>query len=176
MQNWKKISEEYVYKGWRRIIKKRFLLPDRQEADFDVIGNNAFVTVAAITPANEMVLVKQFRPGPEIPLISFSEGYIEAGESPQDAARRELLEETGYAAEEVIFLKEMRSAYSTEHRICLLATGCQKTAAQQLDQTEFIEVSTMPIEAFRIFLRDKEHHNFTNVDCGYLALDYLNLL
>lgn len=176
MTNWEKINEDYVYRGWRRVLKKRFLLPDGKEADFDVIGNNPFVTVAAFTQEKEAILVRQFRPGPEIPLISFSEGYIETGESPEEAARRELLEETGFSAGQISFLKEMRSAYSTEHRICLLATDCIKTNEQRLDQTEFIDVFTMPFMAFRSFLKDKQRHDFTNVDCAYLALDFLGEL
>lgn len=176
MTNWKKVSEAYVYRGWRRVLKKRFRLPDGKEADFDVIGNNPFVTVAAFTQDMDAILVRQFRPGPEIPLISFSEGYIEAAESPADAARRELLEETGYEAGQITFLKEMRSAYSTEHRICLLATDCIKTNEQNLDQTEFIEVLTMSLPEFRSFLQDNQRHDFTNVDCAYLALDHLGIL
>ena len=176
MENWKKINEQYAYSGWRKIIKKRFLLPNGAEADFDVIGNNPFVTVAAFTETKEAILVKQFRPGPEIPLISFSEGYIEVAESPEAAARRELLEETGYTAGKVFLLKEMRSAYSTEQRICLIALDCQKTNAQNLDQTEFIEVFTMPLTEFRSFIKDSQRHDFTNVDCAYLALDYLGEL
>lgn len=176
MPNWKKIKEQYAYRGWRKILKKRFLLPNGKEADFDVIGNNPFVSVAAFTEKKEAILVKQFRPGPEIPLISFSEGYIEAGESPEAAARRELLEETGYSAGSIFLLKEMRSAYSTEQRICLLALDCKKTAEQSLDQTEFIEVFKMPLPEFRSFIKDNQRHDFTNVDCAYLALDFLGEL
>ena len=173
---WKKLSETLVYNGWRKMIKKRFELPNGQEEDYDVIGNNAYVTVAALTVDQEFILVRQFRPGPEMFLTSFPEGYIDNGETPQQAAKRELLEETGYSAREVVYLKEFRSGYSTETRICLLATNCTKVNDQSLDQTEFIEVSTMPVALFRSFLKDAKVIDFNNVDCGYLALEWLGML
>ena len=176
MQNWKKHKETLAYNGWRTILVKQFELPDGKLADFDVIGNNPYVTIAAFTPSNEAILVRQFRPGPEIELISFPEGYIDEGETPEDAARRELLEETGFEAESIVFLKEKRSAYSTEHQYHLLATGCKKVASQQLDQSEFIEVLTMPLEDFKTYLRDSKTYNFTTLDAAFMALDRLKLL
>ena len=176
LMKWKKLNEQVVYKGWRNMIKKRFALPNGEEAEFDIIGNNAYITVAALTVDQEFILVRQFRPGPEIFLTSFPEGYIDQDESAQEAAKRELLEETGYAAGEVVFLKELRSGYSTETRICLLATDCRKAKEQSLDRTEFIEVKKIPADQFRAFLKDSTVKDFNNVDCGYLALDHLNLL
>ena len=173
---WQKLEETLVYKGWRNMLKKRFRLPNGQEADFDIIGNDAFVTVAALTVDEEFVLIKQFRPGPEAFLHSFPEGFIEPHESPEEAARRELLEETGYEAGEIVLLREMRSAYSTEQQTCLLATGCKKVGSQSLDHTEFIEVMTMPLDQLRSFLTNPNGPFFSNVDCAYLALDRLGRL
>lgn len=176
MQSWKKQKENLAYDGWRKIIVKQFELPDGKTADFDVIGNNPYVTIAAFTPEYDAILVRQYRPGPEMELVSFPEGYIDEGETLEDAARRELLEETGYEAETVQFLKEKRSAYSTEYQYYLLATGCKKVANQQLDQSEFIEVISMPIEEFKAYLRGSEASNFTTLGSAFMALDRLNLL
>ena len=175
MDHWKKLKESIVYQGYRNIIKKEFVLPNGKAADFDIIGNNPFVTVAAMTKEQEFVLVRQFRPGPEQMLTSFTEGFIDDGEKPVDAAIRELSEETGYRAGKVVYLNAIRSAYSTEVRHCLLATDCVKTSYQSLDENEFIETFNVPLRDFRSFLRNPANQ-FTNIDCGYLALDYLNLL
>ena len=174
--NWKKIGEKVVYDGWRGILQKTFQLPNGRVATFDVIRTNTFVTVAAFTKKKEAILVEQYRPGPEKKLISFPEGMIEANEDPVKAAQRELIEETGYQAEKFILLKEFRSAYTTDRRICLLALNCEKISRQDLDATEFIKVLFLPVEKFRSFLANKEDNSFTNVDAGYLALDYLQLL
>lgn len=176
MEHWKKNSEEIVYNGWRKMIKKNFELPNGIIADYDIVGNDSFVTVAAVTKDREFILVRQYRPGPEAVIVSFPEGHIDQGESPEETAKRELLEETGYSAENVLLLKVIRTAYSTETRYCLLATGCEKIGEQQLDPNEFIEVFTMPLEGFRSFLQNPDSELFSNIDSGYLALDYLKWL
>lgn len=176
MQSWKKIREDIAYDGWRQIIHRYFIMPNGEEMRFDVIGNNPFVTVAAVTDEMEFILVKQFRPGPESFLISFPEGYIDSEESPEQSAARELLEETGYAAKSFHFLKQTGSAYSTETRYSILAKGCQKVADQNLDPSEYIEVFKMPLADFRQFLKDPESPMFTNTGTAYLALEYLGFL
>ncbi len=173
---WKKIKETEVYKGWRGIIQKQFKLPDGKIADFDVVNNSPYVSIAAFTNTNKVILVRQFRPGPEHILVSFPEGYIDKSETPAQAAARELLEETGFQAQNIQFLRAVKSAYSTEIKYCLVATGCKKISSQNLDVTENIEVFTMSIEAFRIYLLDSKVDDFVNTGLGYMALDHLGLL
>lgn len=68
-------------------------------------------------------------------------GYIEPGENGVDAARRELLEETGYVAEKFFplggFYQDM--GVSSAYNELFLATGCQKMYDQYLDESEFIK-------------------------------------
>ncbi len=173
MIDWKKINEQYAYRGWRHMIQRRFEMPDGRHADFDVIGIETFVTIAAFTKKREAIMVRQFRPGPEMVLTSFPEGLVDPRESPEMTARRELLEETGFEAGHINFLKEVRSAYTTERQVILLATDCHKAGQQRLDANEFIEVLTLPLNEFRKLLRNAEDTSFANVDAGYLALDRL---
>lgn len=174
--NWKKISENVAFKGWRGILQKTFELPNGQQATYDILQTNEFVTVIAFTKAKEAILVRQYRPGPEMYLTSFPEGMVEKGEDPEVAAARELLEETGYRAAKFVFLKNFRNSYSTEKQICLLALDCEKVGSQQLDNTEFIEVFLLPIEQFRSLLTNPSDESFTNVGASYLALAYMRLL
>lgn len=176
MDNWKKVGEEYTFRGWRNMIRRTFEMPDGRHADFDVIGNNTYVTVAAYTKEKEAILVRQFRPGPETILTSFPQGYVDPTESTEEAARRELLEETGYEAGDIRLLKEIRSAYSTERHLCMVATDCHKVGQQKLDEDEFIEVFRLPLTSFRQFLKNTADTTFVNVDAGYLSLDFLGWL
>ncbi|PYR36989.1 MAG: NUDIX hydrolase [Acidobacteria bacterium] len=57
-----------------------------------------YVSVVALTPARELVLVRQFRPVVERQTLELPSGHVDAGETAEDAARRELFEETGFVA------------------------------------------------------------------------------
>ena len=150
--NWKKIKETIVFKGWRSMLQKTFELPNGKEATFDIVETNDFVSIVAFTKNKEAILVKQYRPGPEMQIVSFPEGAVEGEEAPEKAAARELLEETGYIAQKYIPLKIFRDAYRTEKQICILALDCEKVTTQKLDATEFIDVFLVPIEKLRSLL------------------------
>lgn len=172
-QDWKKISEETVYQGYRNIIRKTFRLPNEQEWAFDIISVPSFVTVAALTEDGEVILVEQYRPGPERKIVSFPEGRIDLGEIAEEAAKRELLEETGYHTQEVHLLKSIPTAYSNQLKHCYLALGCSLVKAQSLDETEFIRVFKVSIAEMKEILNNPTENNFSSVDAGYLMLDFL---
>jgi ADP-ribose pyrophosphatase len=169
---WQKIKERYAYQGWRSMLVRTFLQPDGKERDYDVIENGAYVVVAAFTANRDAILVRQFRPGPEQVLSSFCEGYIDTNESPEQAAARELLEETGYQAGNIQYLRTLRTAYSTEKRICLLATDCTPTQAPSGDVDEFLEVFTLPLAEFKEWMQHDESA-FYSLDITLLALQKL---
>ncbi len=80
--------------------------------------------------------------------IGFPAGYIEEGEEPKEAARRELEEESGLEAEELI---ELDSFYQDEGcssalNVIYLALGCKKTHEQHLDKDEFVKCMTFTYE------------------------------
>ncbi len=176
MKHWTKLKEHLGYDGWRKIIVRQFELPNGQIADFDIVGNAPFVTIAAFTPQREAILTRQFRAGPEQILTSFSEGFIDQGESPEMAAARELLEETGYTAGALQWLKSTRSSYATETQHIILATDCQYQQAPTPDVLEDIEVFLLSLPEFRAFLQNESENSFINLGAAYLALDKLGWL
>jgi len=66
------------------------------------IDSSDWVNIVPITPAGEIVLVKQFRHGLDGFTVEVPGGMVDAGESPAEAAGRELLEETGYRARQIV--------------------------------------------------------------------------
>ena len=73
-------------------------------------------------------------------------GFIDKGEKPEEAAKRELLEETGYSAKEFLKLGEFNSGSGLSRNInyFFLAKDAKKTAEQNLDENEEIEVKIKP--------------------------------
>jgi 8-oxo-dGTP pyrophosphatase MutT (NUDIX family) len=63
------------------------------------IRTRDYVTVVAVTDDNRFLLVRQFRPAVGRTTLELPSGHVENGETPESAARKELLEETGYVAE-----------------------------------------------------------------------------
>lgn len=171
--NWKKIGERLGYDGWRKIKVKTFELPNGRPAEFDIISTHSFVTVAAFTPEREAILIRQYRPGPERELLSFAEGAIDKGEKPAVAARRELLEETGYAAGELIFLKQKNSAYTDQTQYFFLATNCNYQQEPRPDDSEFLTVELLPVADLQALILDPQDHDFCNIDAFFLAMGYL---
>lgn len=172
---WKKLSERLAYQGWRSIKIKEFELPNGRIAEYDIVSTKSFVTVAAFTQSGEAILIRQFRPGPERELLSFCEGAIDADETPLQAARRELREETGYEAGTIHFLKMKQNAYTDQQQHFFVATDCQLKHEPQPDEGEFLSLEIQSVAALRTLLRDIEDDSFANIDAAYLALDWLGM-
>jgi 8-oxo-dGTP pyrophosphatase MutT (NUDIX family) len=60
-----------------------------------------YAAIVAITDEQRVLIVRQYRPAVEHHTLELPSGLVDAGETPAESARRELLEETGYQADEV---------------------------------------------------------------------------
>jgi len=170
---WKKISEESLKAGYRKYLKRIFLMPDGRTEVYDVKDEGKVCCVLALTKKNEVVIAKQYRPGPEKVLFELPGGLVDTGETPEEAIKRELLEETGYTGNIEFVGTSLRCAYSTGIRYHFIARDCEKIQEPQLEENEFIEVELMPIEEFRKHLSSG---NLSDVATGYMGLEYLGLL
>ncbi|HEX8352482.1 MAG TPA: NUDIX hydrolase [Pyrinomonadaceae bacterium] len=81
---------------------------DGREHDFYVIEAPDWINVIPVTKAGEVVLIEQYRHGSEEVSLEIPGGMVDPGEEPAAAAARELAEETGYEAREVVLLGRTR--------------------------------------------------------------------
>lgn len=170
---WKRDQQSVVHDGPRKILKRTFILPEGSRADYEIIDEGETCCIVAITTNNEVVLVEQFRPGPEKYLLELPGGKIENNETPLEAITRELLEETGYRGDVTQINRTYGSAYSNRIRHNFLATDCVKVAELNPQQGESIKLHLMPLNEFVEHIRSG---NLTDVEAGYAALDKLGLL
>lgn len=113
--------------------------PDGQEGRYIVMDAKDWVIVIPVI-GTKFLMVKQWRHGERNLSIEFPGGVIETGEEPEKAAKRELKEETGYTAKQMVHLGTMNPnpALMSNHVHIFLAAELEKTAGQQLDNDEYV--------------------------------------
>ena len=150
---WKTLSSEYLIKRpWLTARRDKVQLPDGRILDeYYVLEYPTWVNVIAITKEGEMVLVRQYRHALGRTNFELVAGVLEKGEDPLVAAQRELLEETGYSGGEWKELMQLSANSSTMTNLthCFLAEGVEKTALQNLDASEDLEVYVFSQEEVR---------------------------
>ncbi|MEW6570736.1 MAG: NUDIX hydrolase [Nitrospirota bacterium] len=119
----------------------------REWESFERINCEGIVVIIPWTEKDETLLIRQFRPPVNGYVVEFPAGLNDKGGSLEDAARRELLEETGYSAEKMIYLTEgpLSSGASGEILTAFLATGLRFEGFAGRDEAEEMEVLKIPV-------------------------------
>lgn len=135
------------------------------------LGIGGIVVMVAITPARTVLIEKQFRPPLGRNVIELPAGLVDPGESMEEAAKRELVEETGWSAKNLDFLAEgpISTGASTEILRAYLCTGLEHTGKSGGDDNEIIEVSEVPLDGAQEFLRQTQEQG-TLVDLKVFGL------
>jgi 8-oxo-dGTP pyrophosphatase MutT (NUDIX family) len=126
---------------------RRCQVDQRSPAEFVVLDSPDWVNVVAITEPGNVVLIEQFRHGTQAVTLEIPGGVVDPGETPARAAARELLEETGYEAEEVILLGSVRPNPAFLNNTCytFLARDARRVQEQSLDEGEDITILEAPM-------------------------------
>lgn len=152
---WQKLREEpHASTRIFDVVRAIFRHPRRAaEQDFFVINPPDWVNVIAVTPDDQMVLVRQFRYGINDFSLEIPGGVIDAGEDPVAAGVRELQEETGFIGSAVRLLGAVHPNPAMQSNRChlVLVEGARRAAELDWDPDEEFEITTRPVpEVFKL--------------------------
>jgi len=116
------------------------------EHDFYIIESRDWINIIPLTADRQVVMVRQYRHGSKEVTLEIPGGLVDSGDTLEKAATRELLEETGYEAEEYVKIGAVSPNPAIFGNRCytFLARNVRKVRNPMPDQTEDIEVVLLP--------------------------------
>lgn len=160
VRKWKVLESEYVIKRpWLTARRDKVELPTGiVHPEYYVLEYPSWINIIAITKDRQFVMVEQYRHGLQDVFTELVAGVVEENENPMDAAKRELLEESGYGngqwREFAILSQNPGSTNNLTY--CYLATDVEKLSDQHLDETEDVAVRLMSENEVRQLLLNDE--------------------
>ncbi|MBD3189780.1 MAG: NUDIX domain-containing protein [Candidatus Heimdallarchaeota archaeon] len=154
---WETIEERRIFQnkfiGIRNDLTKR---PDGEIVEYAVVELKNFVSVICLTEEGKLVLVRQYRYPWQLSSWETAAGLIEPGETTEEAAKREVLEETGYQIKELVPMLKYRVAAVSPAWGELFFAKVEKKTTQSLDPNEFIQVAEFSIEEVDQMIKNGE--------------------
>lgn len=155
MTPFRKLAETEIYRGHLiHVVNARFVGPDGQEFDRDVVHHPGAVSVVPVIDGTDAVMVRQFRAALESDLLEIPAGKRDVdGEAPEVTAGRELVEEIGMQAGHLELLAEFYNSpgFTDEHAFVFLALDLEEVGAadpqgpeEQLMTVERIALGDVP--------------------------------
>jgi ADP-ribose pyrophosphatase len=134
-----------------------------------VIQGPDFVVVVAVTEQGQILLVRQFRVAAATVTLELPAGHVDPGETPEQAARRELLEETGYEAEAFKLLGTLSPSVArfTNRMWCFFAANARPAAAASTQREAGVDL-VLYERGVRALIEEKEF--FSAPSCAALLL------
>jgi ADP-ribose pyrophosphatase len=157
---WQKLSTKYLVKEkWATLrVDTVKLQTGVVKDDYYVLEYPNWVNAIALTRDNKVILVRQYRHAADIISLEVPGGVIDGDEAPEEAVKRELLEETGYSFDQAELIATLYPNPATSNNVTYtyLLTGGVKTHEQHLDEHEILNVEEYSIEEVKQLLKDNK--------------------
>lgn len=143
----KTLKSELIYEGAIINLRRDKVTVQNGVSYREIVEHNGGAVLAAVTDEGKMVMVRQYRKPANRVMLEVPAGKIDPGEKPEDTAKRELKEETGYSAGNVKYMTYFYPSvgYSEEKLYLYLCTGLMP-GETSFDENEAIDIEEMEID------------------------------
>ena len=174
--NFKILKRENTYQSRAFNIQKVDLhLPDDRTVTYDLVDHNDSISIVPLDQDGNIWFVRQYRLGPDEILLELPAGVLEDGEPPEEGASREIREEIGQSAGQLILLGDFYLApgYASERMFVFLATQLAH-APLDADDDEFLQLEAIPASEALQMAREGHFHDAKTIASLFLAEKYLS--
>jgi ADP-ribose pyrophosphatase len=148
MSVWETLSTRFLWQSrWYNLRQDRLRAPDGHEFTYTLVDHPGAVWVVPVTSDGKLVLIWQYRYTVDDWCLEIPAGGLSPGLTPEEVARRELLEEVGGTAADLCYVGQFftSNGISNEVAYVYLATGVELGEAQR-EPTELMEIRLVPVE------------------------------
>ncbi len=151
LTKWEKISEEVVYRNNHWIYKlDKFEIPNKAKGEYHYVHTNGSTLIIPLLPSGKLLFVNQFRYLINREAVEFPCGVLEPNLSPEENAQKELREETGYKATNLIYAGKFIPYSGVSDEICYVYIGTGLKASplspDATEEFELLEISINELE------------------------------
>jgi len=146
---WRRIDSKYLFESrWYSLRQDAVLLPDGTPITYTLVDHPGYVMVVPVLDDGRVILERVFRYPLQATILECPSGGLD-GEPPEQAAKRELEEETGWVAGRTTLLGSFygSSGMSNERFHVVLAQALEPTGTLAREPTEQMELEQMPLDA-----------------------------
>ncbi|HNZ83662.1 MAG TPA: NUDIX hydrolase [Candidatus Pacearchaeota archaeon] len=180
-EGWKRLRKKEVFTtpDWPRknVVRIYYQHPENlQKCSWDFYNTGDFVVVLALDEQNRVIVIPEFYEAPNTIVKHLITGLIEKGDSPTKTAHKELLEETGYKSDKMIYLGENYHSMRNSFDKCyiFLALECKKVKKQEMEESESIgEPILINLLEFIKFIEDQKLSGIPDMAAVGASIPYL---
>ena len=150
------LSSELVYTGdYLKVYRDTVFLPNGASSYREYLKHPGAVMIIPVFDNGDVLVERQYRYPMRQVFVEFPAGKKDAGEAPLETAQRELLEETGYTAQNYTHITDIHNAlaYCDEVIHFYIAEDLHDSGQQKLDDNEFVQVMRVPLAELMNWIR-----------------------